>query len=189
MESGTEVYSEETVKILRLLAYFYQTYFRSITFEALPKELESILGDAAYGVIVKIVAGASSKAVPTMAKDMGFQLEDEDKLAALANLNKKCHVELYNETSKIKGLGDIGLIPVEYDKEKGMVKFELNKCPQSLVAAAPFVGIVVGISRAMGLKIVAIRTPDQKQMVKEGYVAYPVLKSSEGKCYIVVERV
>ncbi|UXD22130.1 hypothetical protein IPA_02005 [Ignicoccus pacificus DSM 13166] len=186
---GTKEYTPETIKILELLAYFYQTYFRSITFSALPAELEAILGDAAYGVIVRIVAGASGKAVPTMAKNMGYQLEDEDKLAALANLNKKCHVELYQETSKIKGLGDIGLIPVEYNKEKGRVLFQLDKCPKNIIAAAPFVGIVVGISRALGLKVTAIRTPEQKQMIKEGFVVYPILKKEEGKCYIAVERV
>ena len=189
MEGDKVTYDAHTVKILESLAYFYQTYFRAITFSALPAELESILGDAAYGVIVRIVAGASGKAVPKMAKDMGYQLEDEDKLQALANLNKKCHVDLYQETSKIEGLGDIGLIPVEYDKEKGMVKFELSKCPKNIIAAAPFVGIVVGISRSLGLKVVAVRSPEQKQMVKEGFIAYPILKKDEGKCYIVVEKV
>ena len=178
-----------TFKILRLVAFFYQTYFRYTAFEAIPRELERILGDAAYGVIVRIVSNASIKAVPTMAKNMGYELENGDKLAALAELNRKCHVELYNETSKIKGLGDIGLIPVEYDKERKIVKFELQKCPKNLNAAAPFVGIVVGISKSMGLDIVAIREPSQKSMVKAEYVAYPMLKKEDDKCYIFVEKV
>ena len=178
-----------TFQILRLVAFFYQTYFRYTAFEAISKELEKILGDAAYGVIVRIVSNASIKAVPTMAKNMGYRLENGDKLAALAELNKKCHVELYNETSKVKGLGDIGLILVEYDKENKRVKFEIQKCPRNLAAAAPYVGIVVGISKSMGLDVVAISEPSQKSIVKSEYVAYPVLKSDENKCYIVVEKV
>ncbi len=181
----------EDCKMLEWIAYFYQTYFREITFSALPQELRDVLGDAAYGVIAKIVMGTSSKAIPKMAKNLGF-LKDEgesDPLKAVMKLNEKCHIELHKETSKYGTVGDIGLIPMEYDEEKGMLKFILNKCPVDVVAAAPYVGIVAGISRGLGLKVYPIRDPSQKKFVKEGFVAYPILKKDEGKCYIVLEKV
>ncbi|ALU12205.1 hypothetical protein EYM_01370 [Ignicoccus islandicus DSM 13165] len=178
-------------KVLEWIAYFYQTYFREITFSALPKELRDILGDTAYGVITKIVMGTSSKAIPKMAKNLGFLKEGEqaDILKAIMELNSKCHIELHKETSKYGTVGDIGLIPMEYDEEKGTLKFILNKCPVDIVAAAPYVGIVAGISRGLGLKAYPVRDPSQKKFIKEGYIVYPVLKKDEGKCYIVLERV
>ncbi|ABU82497.1 hypothetical protein [Ignicoccus hospitalis] len=178
-------------KVLEWIAYFYQTYFREITFSALPRELRSILGDAAYGVITKIVMGTSSKAIPKMAKSLGFLKEGEkaDTLDMIKELNEKCHIQLYQETSKYGTIGDIGLIPMEYDKEKGILKFILNKCPVDEVAAAPYVGIVAGISAGLGLKVRPIREPSQKKFVKEGFVVYPVLDKENNKCYIVLEKV
>ena len=176
--------SPETCKILEAVAYFYQTYFRQITFNAIPRELKHILGDTAFGVIVRLVSGASSIAVPTMAKMMGVKLEEGDPLKALVKLNNTCHVEMYKETSKLKELGDIGLIPTE--EKDGKIYFYLDKCSEDPIEMAPYVGIVVGISRALGLKVTAVKSEGAKKMVKEGYVVYPV--PGKEKCAVVIEK-
>jgi len=177
---------DREVKILQAVAFFYQTYFRNITFRALPKELKRLVGDTAYGVIVRIVSQASIVAVPTMAKMMGYRIEGEDALKALVDLNNKCHVELYEETKKLGTIGEIGLIPTEYDGKKAYFYIE-GECPEDIVEFAPYVGIVYGISKALGLEdITAIREERMKRLVKSKYVVYP--KKEGDKCMVVVEK-
>lgn len=177
--------SEKSCEVIKALAFFYQTYFRKIAFKALPQELEKMLGETAFGIIVRLVSMASIEAVPTMAKMMGFELEVDDPLKAIVQLNNKCHVELYQETSKIGEIGDIGLIPTEIEDNK--IKFVLSTCPKSIVEFAPSVGIVVGIMKGFGLDVTALKDEKFKGHAKTRFVVYP--KREGDKCMVVVERI
>ena len=178
---------DRETKILEAIAFFYQTYFRNITFKALPKELRKLVGDVAYGIIVRIVSEASIVAVPTMAKTMGYKISGEDPLKALVELNNKCHVELYEETSKLGTIGEIGLIPTKYEDNKAYFFIE-DQCPENVVDFAPYVGIVYGIAKALGINdITPIKDESMKKLVRSKYVVYP--KKEGNKCMVVVERV
>ncbi len=177
---------DREAKILEAVAFFYQTYFRNITFRALPKELKKLIGDTAFGVIVRIVSQASIVAVPTMAKMMGYKIEGEDPLKALVELNNKCHVELYQETSKLGTIGEIGLIPTKVENGKAYFFIE-GECPEDVVDFAPYAGIVYGISKALGLDVTVVREERMKRHVKSEYVIYP--KREGDKCMIIVEKV
>lgn len=178
---------ESDTKRIEMVLRAYQAYFRSLAFQELPKMAYQYLGEAGFVEVAEALARATIAALPALieaTKGLVEMPESKDPLDVLP-LHFQCH----SKAIEITGDQSIGLFRAVRESPNRLV-FEAVHCPYGIenpLVLASYVGIVVGVLRALGAKAYALSKPESKKYIREGYVVWG--EKTDETCRIVVEKI
>ncbi len=185
-DSGRE---SEAFQRLMMVLRAYQAFFRSLAFGELPRMAYRFLGRSGFAVVSEALARATIAALPALVEaTKGIAQMPEGDMMDKLGYHFSCHSAARQITNDMT----IGLFtPKRVDKNK--LVFEANKCPQDIsdnpLVPAAYVGVVVGVLRALGQKAYAASSAEDVKYLRGRGGVYVVYPDMGEKCRIVVEYV
>ncbi|BEP18370.1 hypothetical protein PYJP_17220 [Pyrofollis japonicus] len=172
---------------LSMILRAYQVYFRKLAFDQLPRIAEKYLGEAGFRVVADALAEATVAALPGLieaTKDI-VSIPKGDFLKVL-----EVHYSCHSAARSITLDESIGLFTPKRISDNRL-ELVSEQCPFGAkgLQLAAFVGVVVGVLRALGARAVATRDPESRKYLSPGdYLVYAEDYGEKG-CKIVVEKV